>query len=360
MNSLEMVLQGVNAACGFVRLVNSTTNLADRDISLELRTYNLVGRVLGFGFSVYEAGALVHQTSSEELMFIKELELAEKILVELPSRIGLTLARIPKWTFPQDCQEELLPAFTEIFRVGSEVFIYDEGHFLEMTPEERANHTRPNTVKEGCGFNITTKYLGEKPISTQECEKNREGFEKGDLALTLIKAVLESKVASKIGAPFFAPQIPLENPTRQQEIAPPLDESDASDLLTLSYIPKNLYEDDPDSIFLRYVCPITHMPIRHPVKDPTVIGNHCACYEKKAIYDWLRRNPRSVLTNLPLTISQLLPMPAAQNLIDAKLRACQEKWNLILTTHPELRGLPTNQQPLVDAARTEMGPANFG
>jgi hypothetical protein len=67
------------------------------------------------------------------------------------------------------------------------------------------------------------------------------------------------------------------------------------------------------------------------------------------------------VTRLPLLPENLIPMRAAQHLIDMKLRVCQELWTNILKVHPDLRGVPSRaeDETVVNAAREELGAENF-
>lgn len=94
------------------------------------------------------------------------------------------------------------------------------------------------------------------------------------------------------------------------------EEPDPTDLLSLSYIPASLHEDP---VFKQHICPITLMPIRHPVRDP----HNETYYERSAIERVLESDPRSPLTRLPLRKEDLLPQEELQRTIDDRLRMYQ-------------------------------------
>ena len=83
-------------------------------------------------------------------------------------------------------------------------------------------------------------------------------------------------------------------------------------------IPSALYQD---RIFGRCVCPITLLPIRHPVGDSTIEGNNrdSIVYERSAIEEVIRLSHRSPISRKPLTVAQLVPKPAVQRAIDDRL-----------------------------------------
>lgn len=77
-----------------------------------------------------------------------------------------------------------------------------------------------------------------------------------------------------------------------------------------------------DNLFKKYICPITHEPIRDPVGDP---HTSTTLYERAAIHTWLSNHQVSPWTNKPLEPSQLIEKPALKNAINHRLRYHQEK-----------------------------------
>jgi len=78
-------------------------------------------------------------------------------------------------------------------------------------------------------------------------------------------------------------------------------------------IPNVLHNDD---IFRRFICPITHHPIRDPVRDPI---NNQTLYERSAIVNWLSVHHHSPMTRRPLEANQLIEAPGVKAVIDQRL-----------------------------------------
>lgn len=92
-------------------------------------------------------------------------------------------------------------------------------------------------------------------------------------------------------------------------------------LTSLTAIPQALY-DDP--VFKKYTCVISLVPIRNPVGDP----NGSSLYERSTIVKWITtKKPISPLTNLPLTVPQLVEKPRLAARIDARLRMHQKRFH---------------------------------
>jgi hypothetical protein len=79
-------------------------------------------------------------------------------------------------------------------------------------------------------------------------------------------------------------------------------------------IPDDLHRD---CVFRSYICPISREPIKDPVLDPT---NNRTIYERSAVVEALRRDPRSPISRRPLSVSQLIAMPALKAHLDARLQ----------------------------------------
>jgi hypothetical protein len=85
----------------------------------------------------------------------------------------------------------------------------------------------------------------------------------------------------------------------------------------LPNIPAVLYGD---ILFQQYPCPITQLPIRNPVRDPT-----CGqLFERRAIVAWLQQHPHSPLTRQPLTVAELVEAPEVELQIRNRLQQYQD------------------------------------
>lgn len=98
-----------------------------------------------------------------------------------------------------------------------------------------------------------------------------------------------------------------------QQAAVMVQNDDPFNLQNLQRLPQEFHDD---LVFRRYSCTISLSPIRFVVGDP----NGHTLYEKEEILDWLRRNPISSVTRLPLSQAQLIQKPAIQALINERLR----------------------------------------
>ncbi|MBM3207021.1 MAG: hypothetical protein FJZ57_00210 [Chlamydiae bacterium] len=393
----EMLIHGINLARTGFRMLNATHELANNpDISEQTKTYAIAARVLGFAFSVYETDAIINNASAEHLMLIKECEVAEKSL-EFGTRLAVTLSKAASnkcssKDLIESIEKETLAGFLDVIRVTSEYGIYNEKHFLEMTPEERASHTRTYIDQTGSGMNSHYNAIIEKPIDEEECRRNLEFDDAVDSILTSAICALEGNYTTKIVTSihdFVLPdtnrdieippqvEVPIQRPQHTpaaSRIIPGLAElvrerenQDPSNLLSLSFIPSNLYAEDPDSIFRKTTCAISNKPARHPVKDPTANGDRKIVYDRINILTWLQNESNagrpllSPVTRSPLDPESLIPLRAYQSLIDAKLTHFQERWLNILKDNPDLRGLPEtpDAQQIIENARIELGAEYF-
>lgn len=97
----------------------------------------------------------------------------------------------------------------------------------------------------------------------------------------------------------------------------------AVNLLNFPTIPEPLHED---AIFSQFMCPITHRPIRDPVRDPTTPPDIKVFYERGALVDWLTVHHVSPRTSQPLRLDQLIECPALKLVIDERLRYHSQKF----------------------------------
>lgn len=97
--------------------------------------------------------------------------------------------------------------------------------------------------------------------------------------------------------------------------APGLDPFRAADFLSRDVIPDEI-ADDP--VFQRNICPITHLPIRHAVRDP-----HGHIFERDSINAWVDEQGTCPIGRQPLTRAHLTPATDIQTRIDNRLRYYQ-------------------------------------
>lgn len=96
------------------------------------------------------------------------------------------------------------------------------------------------------------------------------------------------------------------------------------DPLERDTIPEGLEDDE---VFSQYICPITRLPIRHPVFDPTTATatSPGTMYERSAIEEWVNRHHTSPESRRHLERVELIPAREAQTIIDNRLRQIREE-----------------------------------
>lgn len=130
----------------------------------------------------------------------------------------------------------------------------------------------------------------------------------------------------------------LENYRKEEESRP-------LNLLALPTIPTPL---EDDIVFSRYVCSITHEPVRDPVGDP----NGHALYERAAIMEWLNRgNNRSPVTQQAMTSRDLIEKPILRRLIDRRLKYHEQRlWDYMQSRQNLQAGLNSPVEGELQAA----------
>jgi hypothetical protein len=91
---------------------------------------------------------------------------------------------------------------------------------------------------------------------------------------------------------------------------------DPLNLLNCDSIPDFL-EQDP--VLNAYVCPISGLPIRHVVRDPTTGPQDRIYFERDQLVQWLNNNPVSPITYQPLAPHMLVVCQDIQEYIDDRL-----------------------------------------
>ena len=114
------------------------------------------------------------------------------------------------------------------------------------------------------------------------------------------------QIINHLEAASNVPVVATENPV------------DLCDLKKCTVIPEFLNED---FVFSKYCCPISSLPIRDPVGDPTTESSTTILYDRLHIVRWLSSNSTSPVTRRPLTVEQLVPKPLLKELIDQRLHS---------------------------------------
>lgn len=262
-----------------------------------------------------------------------------------------------------------------VARAAHEAAKLEEQTYIEMSPEERAQTTRPIYGRNSDGEVVI---VGQKPVDLDECIQKLADLNATSTAYYAFETAAYVGVLSKthkkyqdladylrsrnnaqpnnVNQPHVVNQVNQPNVVNQDNPPNAINHANAGanevyqldidpfDLLALNTIPP-LLEDDV--VFSKYKCAITNIPIRHPVADP----NGITLYEKSAILHWLRTHQDSPVTRAPLTRHQLLPRPALQAIINHRLNFHQGQLrafipgNLYVPPHAELQNQADAENP---------------
>lgn len=302
---------------------------------------NLGNRLVILALNTCELGEFNNQT----LSFIKAGECISRF-IDVPFRLYESIKKGD--TGIRLVERGIIAPFADLVRVAAKGNIYQEKAYLDLSPEEQAKPIRP--VYEWDDDLEKDVLVGYRPIDVQECHKIIARDECSERIATCVRVVAEIAMVSGTESLYFS----LVQFLQDRGLPPGGDEDRDEDhiLLNLDAIPDPLHTD---VVFSKYICPITHSPIRHPVGDPT---NPRVLYEKDMIVTWLKTHHTSPTTRKPLTISQLIPKPALQALINARLIEHEDRlWDYLeasttLTDHLQTPG----DLDLQDAADLEFIP----
>ena len=294
--------------------------IAARDLSTSLEgedylgTASAVNKLVLSGFSLAEKGAYLAGADNSTLRDLKSYELFPRA-AELPLQI-MKCAANPSGDPLADFQKAIIAPTAGMMETALDGAIYYEKHFIAMSPEEREKAQRPIYILVGDEW----KCVGHKPVDIAECQANLAMYEKESLIAGTIKFCAEMEVFGSLyeRLALFLQNYHNQVPLIQNQEAE-ADPQQGFNLMALPMIPEFLHEDETFKLF---ICPITHLPIRRPVGDPT---NGITVYEYSAIVSWLAVNPRSPITQMPLTPDRLVERPAIQAIINSRLQQHQDR-----------------------------------
>jgi hypothetical protein len=250
-------------------------------------------------------------------------------------------------------EKGLVAPLADMSRTAASAEAYYEQHFLDMTPEELKKAERPIYKLVDYGEDAHWKIVGYKPVDPEECKRNLQSLHTQFVAATVVRVAARNSVVERVvcdlGIPtiqrlaaFFGWYAPIgQNPgggaggpggagihpaggAASHDV---VEQELNIDLVNFPNIPEPLHGDE---VLQLYVCPITQRPIRDPVRDPT---NNITLYERSAIVNWLRQNPVSPITKLPLRIEDLLEAPVERNLINQRLQEYQDALHHFFEEH---------------------------
>lgn len=309
---------------------------------------NLGNRLVILTLNACELGSFTNQN----LSYIKEGECVARF-IDLPFRLYESLKNGD--TKIRVIERGIIAPLSDCIRVAAKANIYQEKAYLDLSPEEQAQPIRP--ILERDEFLDMDVVVGYRPIDVQECHENIATDESVESIASFIRVAAEIGVMSGAQSLYFklaqflqAGGHPLPPPPPP---GPGPGGNDGHILLNLPNIPEPLHND---RVFNRYICSISHSPIRHPVGDPT---NPRVLYEREMIIEWLLRNPTSPTTRQHLTIHQLIPRPAVQALINARLIEHEDRlWDYLesSTTLSDFLQAPVADEDLQNSADDEFTP----
>lgn len=317
------IARSVSIVCDTVQIVDVVAKACQQDnanaLEQPITQASLVNRLILLGFAVTDVGLLISGAKSETLMKLKSIEVIPRV-VNLPLEILSQITEMGNSSRDvlNFIQKGIVAPMADIVRVSAQVNTYYEKHFLEMTPEELEKAKRPIYEEVVTIEGIEQVVVGYKPVSVEECEKNLKVSEAIATRASLVRAAM---IALDASLPLydrlfnFVRRVPAEGfvPDVQEEQA---QQPEDLDFRGFSIIPVPLHQDE---IFSRFICPITKIPIRDPVRDPTTSQNVNVLYERQAILNWLQVNQTSPITREILQPDQLVESPGLKLLIDRRL-----------------------------------------
>jgi hypothetical protein len=381
--NLLPIARTVVMCCDVINTFDSANKVQMPSNTPVLDKIQLINRIVILGCVLTQVGTEINGASAKDLAMQKVVEIFPRM-----AEIGLRATK-EAYVLGEEVQEGdqeinniernfrffrkgFIAPTADFVRVLAEFCAYQEQGFLDLSPEEFAKTTRIIEIDENC------HPIEVAPLNKEECIEDKATYEKVALVSSFLRAASETGVISQAAgreedvylrlALYFraliglADNLPARNLERlthsgSRERQALEEIRQIIDFKGLVDIPLPLHQD---VVFSRYVCPITRLPIRDPVGDPT--NNH-TLYERRAIIDWLRSCERrnspltSPVTNELITIETLVEKPALKLLIDHRLEHFQKVLSDYMDT-PEFQAnfvaaITPQQQALQDLADQE-------
>ncbi len=297
-------------------------------LSRVARIGTVVLKAIPFAVNAFALGAQINGASEAVLATIKGLELTTRNITT-PILTGLVTVR---WcaqdiSLSQAIEQGVVSPYATFLRANSE---FSQYHYKDMStlPEDQRQEPFYSLVRQWMpdrGLTIDENPIIDpyEPLTVQQCldlAKVAEGF---SIRALVIETASELGTVKKMAAftqwiyQRVINQIYRQAPARGETPIEPAvvvepDPVDLLDLLRYHLIPDDFHED---VVFSKYICPITHAPIRHPVRDP----NGTTLYERAAIEEAIQRTHRSPITRWPLEKTQLQQVPVLKAAINQRL-----------------------------------------
>jgi hypothetical protein len=345
--SLNAIATGLVTLCDVVNLGDSLHKIyCNPNENRGVRIASILSRLSIIGFQTGASIAQIREATPETLGNIKSGELLCRF-IDLPIRMSEEASQMDVDSL-RFLEKAVVAPMSDIIRVGSEVNVHNENHYLQEYKRDPQKAKRP--VYEQCGDEI--KIVGYRRVEPKECEENINSSRQTAVISAGIRIASEAGIGSKavqVSCDLYE-SLALWIRAKINGAPLPQQQGQAINLIALNEIPEPL---EGDIVFRRYICPITNKPIRDPVGDP----NGHTLYERSAIMTWLNRgNYTSPVTRLPLRPSQLIEKPVLKKLIESRLTYHgQHLWEYLQINAARLN---TPVDPAVQAAVDQENPHN--
>ncbi len=303
--ALEVVSGAVKGFSLFVQGVNILGRLDEEDI---LNSKSLPKKI-GFVLDAFAFGCQLTAATTTDIKFSMELQGTEA--VSRLARVFSTAIENMSGGYDQSIWNlKIMNSILAAIRVTAQFQLTRSQYYLSLPPSEfeKVEVVSYDSNGDSLGYHHPI-------ISEVELIEKHSGI--------LLAFSLTGETFGRLGETLmFSSRDVSEDAVPVTRVS---NDFDPTDFVSLSSIPTYL-ENDP--ILSENVCPITGLPIRHPVSDP-VCRDHV--YEERAIRRWLERNPVSPLTRKPMSPEDLMPRPDITGRIEERLNQYRDVVRRILS-----------------------------
>lgn len=327
MNAITTLTKAMQLTCDVAGVSMGVVEYLDANDEVS-KTHAAMTVVMGaahLGCGAAEMTAKAISASNKTLSNIKSVEIVTRVL-DIPVKMNSAIEKCRNGNLPViTAIEQGIAPIASLTRASIEGTIYQEKHYLDMTPEQRSKEER--LVSTGMLDSRGQVIYKKEPVTEESCREILEEAHKAYAPTAITEIALRTGVISKplmsaaeayakLTARLNPPLAAAPNPAAGAALNPQAAAAqprDPFDLVALNQIPEELHGDPA---LAQYICPITQVPIRFPVGDPTT-GRHI--YEHSAIVEWINGHHNSPMSRQPLAVNQLVPKPATLALINARL-----------------------------------------
>lgn len=240
--------------------------------------------------------------------------------IDLPARFSMNPEPFGKMKTAQgiiDLIQKKMFFSAEILQNTFETSCIIENKFLEDL-KQNPNAKRATWKINEEGFYAIDTF---KEIDQKECERNIALFKKLTPGFYRQHYIEESYQVIIIRT--------IERILRQRVLNDRIQELDVDQ--AFNFKEKNQIPEEflGDKIFNKYICAITHHPIRNILMELDDVRNPIF-YDRQAIEKWLEQYPYSPVTGKHLTLEQLFLNPLIQDRIDARLEFYERQIKIYL------------------------------